>query len=283
MHTYAGAFTDLTSALQVVYDSREAGAIAQLVLEHITGVTRLQRITDKDKLLTDTQAAEYDRIKPLLALGMPLQYILGTSWFMGREFMVNEHVLIPRPETEELVQWIADDWKNKESAILDIGTGSGCIPISLKLLLPTATITSIDISEGASGVAKQNANKLGADVVFMHHDFLDTELWGQLPYYDVIASNPPYIPETESATLHSNVRDFEPGLALFVPGDDALLFYRHIALFGQTHLKEGGAVYCELHVDYALQTKQLFADAGYTGVQVKEDMHGNLRMLKAQK
>ena len=132
-------------------------------------------------------------------------------------------------------------------------------------------------------MAKQNTEKLGADVVFEMLDFLDTELWGQLPSYDVIVSNPPYIPETESETLHSNVRDFEPGLALFVPGNDALLFYRHIALFGQTHLKEGGAIYCELHLDYALQTKQLFTDAGYTDVLVKEDMHGNLRMLKAQK
>src|SRR5690606_30676572 len=137
-------------------------------------------------------------------------------------------------ETEELVQWITDDWKNEAPAILDISTGSGCIPISLKLLFPKATITSIDISEGAKGVAKQNAEKLGSDVIFRQHDFLDTELWGPLPQCDIIVSNPPYIPETESATLHSNVRDFEPGLALFVPGNDSLLFYRHIALFGQT-------------------------------------------------
>lgn len=283
MHTYGSAYIELSTSLLAVYDAREASAIAHEVLEHITGRTKLQRISEKDKMFSAVQQAGYDELKTLLQKGSPIQYALGRAWFMGRDFVVDEHVLIPRPETEELVQWIADEWMGKEPAILDIGTGSGCIPVMLKLLLPLSQVTSMDISTGAIAVAKSNADKHNAGVSFVQGDFLDGEFRSELPQYDVIVSNPPYIPETEQASLHSNVRDYEPGIALFVPGDDALLFYRNIADFGREHLKEGGAVYCELHVDYALATQQLFVAEGYTEVEVRPDMHGNLRMLKAKR
>ena len=191
--------------------------------------------------------------------------------------------MIPRPETEELVKWIEDDSKGATVKLLDIGTGSGCIPITLKLALPKAEVSAMDISMGALGVAKENARRLQADVDLFLFDFLDKSGWNELPKYDVIVSNPPYIPETEQHTMHTNVKDFEPGQALFVPGDDAQLFYRHIAEFGLAHLNEGGAVYCELHVDHATATQELFENAGYSFTELRQDIHGNNRMLKAQK
>ncbi len=283
MLTYSSAYKELAVALEAVYDGREAAAIAHEVMEHVTGATRLQRVADKDKLLTVTEGVEFERIKSLLVTGMPMQYALGSAWFAGREFMVNEHVLIPRPETEELVKWIEDDNKGSACKILDIGTGSGCIPISIKLAMPQAEVSAMDISMGAIGVAKENARRCQADVDFFLFDFLDKPNWGELPMYDIIVSNPPYIPETEEHTMHTNVKDFEPRQALFVPGDDAQLFYRHIAEFGLAHLNEGGAVYCELHVDHATATQELFKAAGYTFTELRQDMHGNNRMLKAQK
>lgn len=283
MHTYATAFIDLSTALHAIYEQREAASVAHEVLEHITGATRLQRITEKDTQLKVEQQAAYESMKELLVKGTPMQYVLGKGWFMGREYVVNEHVLIPRPETEELVQWIVDDYKGKQPSVLDIGSGSGCIPVSVKLALPAATVSSIDVSEGALTTAMQNAVRLDATVSFSKCDFLDKGRWYELSCYDIIVSNPPYIPETDSHTLHTNVLDYEPHLALFVPGNDALLFYRNIAEFGLTHLNEGGSIYCELHVDFAMQTLQLFKDMGYANAEIKQDMHGNLRMLKAKK
>ncbi len=283
MLTYATAHRELVTTLRTIYDAREASAIANEVLEQLTGADRLQRLADKDRLLDEDQAKRFRDMQTELASGKPVQYVLGFGWFMGKKFIVNEQVLIPRPETEELVQWIADEHKGKTPSVLDIGTGSGCIPVSLKLLMPGADISAIDISAGALGVAKKNAEEQCAEVRFMQLNFLDKDAWQGLGKYDVIVSNPPYISEPERATLHANVRDFEPGQALFVPGHDALLFYRHIAAFGLTHLQPGGAIYCELHVDYALQTRDLFLAAGYPATEVRKDMHGNMRMLKAIK
>lgn len=283
MYSYSSAYLDLSSVLTSIYDNREASAIAHEVMEQITGVGRLQRITDKDKLLTEEQEQLLVACKDKLAAGIPMQYVLGYAWFMGRRFTVNEQVLVPRPETEELVQWIADDYKETDPAILDIGTGSGCIPVSLKLLLSKAKVSAIDVSAEALEVARTNAKSLDADVVFQQMNFLDTGAWESLPQYDVIVSNPPYIPETERLTLAAHVREYEPGLALFVPGDDALLFYRHIAEFGMMHLLQEGSIYCELHVDYATATEELFKSMGYSFTELRADMHGNLRMLKAKR
>jgi len=283
MLSYSAAYGELSAALRDIYDSREAAAIAHEVLEHITGLGRLQRLADKDKKLTEAQESEFIKIKKGLLSGRPMQYVLGYAWFMGSRFTVNEHVLIPRPETEELVQWVVDEYKGHAPAILDIGTGSGCIPILLKLLLPGGQITAIDVSADALEVAKTNAMALGANVLFQQMNFLDTGAWQSLSQYDVIVSNPPYIPETERQTLAAHVREHEPGQALFVPGDDALLFYRCIAEFGMTHLQQEGSIYCELHVDYATATEELFKSEGYSFTELRADMHGNLRMLKAKK
>jgi release factor glutamine methyltransferase len=281
MRTYSRAYFELQQALKSIYEEGEATAIAHEVLSHITGMSKLERLAHKDTELTEQKESTLLNMQAELLTAKPLQYILGHAWFSGNEYKVNEQVLIPRPETEELVQWIIDDAnKNAPLSLLDVGTGSGCVPIALKLALPLANITSCDISTGALTVAEENAKALKADISLLHLDFLRSESWSSLGKYDIIVSNPPYIPETEKESLHANVRDFEPGTALFVPGNDALLFYRALAGFGKQHLRQDGAIYCELHRDHAVATKTMFEENGYTA-ELKKDMHGNDRMLKA--
>ena len=284
MLSYHYAFYGLRDELKAIYDVQEASAITQEVLLHITGKDKTERLLKKDTKLSHGEQAEYDAMKAELLKGKPLQYVTGIAWFIGKPFKVNEHVLIPRPETEELVQWITEDKKSKKAklTILDIGTGSGCIPIALKLLLPQAEITTCDISNDALVVANENAVTLSANVTMLQVDILDKAQWEQLGKYDVIVSNPPYIPIAEKEQLDINVRDYEPGTALFVPNDDALLFYRTIAEFGKIYLNKGGNIYCELHRDYAEATKILFEEMGYSDVLLQKDMQGNLRMLRAR-
>ncbi len=282
MHTYSQAFYTLKGELTPMYDEREASAIAHEVMLHITRLDKLERLVQKDEEFTTEQEILFTQARIDLLKGKPLQYVTGSAWFMNREFIVNEHVLIPRPETEELVQWVVDDNKKDNISIFDIGTGSGCIPISLKLALPAAAVTTCDISEMALETAAANAKKLLANIHFIGMDILDTEQQNNTGVYDVIVSNPPYIPISERANMHSNVKDHEPEIALFVPNDDALLFYRAIAQFGKTHLAEKGSIYCELESSHAQETKALFELMGYSNVEIRKDMHGNWRMLKAQ-
>lgn len=282
MHSFQSAQLFLRRQLEAIYDSREAVAIADQLMEHITGSDRLQRLDKKNSELSQVQQSQLDQAVERLSNGEPLQYITGVQWFLGYAFTLNKHVLIPRPETEELVDWIIKDWQEKDSiSILDIGTGSGCIPISLSLKIPSAIVTTCDISSEAIEVAKENAKTLKANVNILNFDFLDKNLWANMGSFDVIVSNPPYIPISEKETLDKNVRDFEPGTALFVPTDDPLLFYKAIADFGKTHLRKGGAVYCELHKDYATEVFELFCKEGYENPELRNDMAGNPRMIKA--
>lgn len=296
MLNFGSAFYELKNKLQPLYDEREAVAIAHELLQYITGLGKTDRLLKKDQLFNEKQQKQYDKATTELLNGRPLQYITGSAWFMEKKYMINEHVLIPRPETEELVQWIiqnskfktcrqAGRFKNSKSPskfdILDIGTGSGCIPVSLKLAIPEARVTSCDISNEALTVAKKNAEQLGADIQFIELDFLNASLRNKLGTYDIIVSNPPYIPVTDKENLHPNVKDHEPAIALFVPGDDPLLFYRTIAEFGKNHLKSNGYIYCELEVSYAMDCKRLFESEGYLNAEARKDMHGNWRMLKA--
>lgn len=281
MLTCHQAFYQLRKALLPLYDQHEAAAIAHEVLHHITGLNKLQRLVEKDTPFTGHQAEVFEQYTRELQRGRPMQYVLGYAWFQGRRFRVDERVLIPRPETEELVQWIVDDYSDSAAVhrILDIGTGSGCIPVSLKLAMPRFIVEACDVSPGALQVAAENAADLNASVHFFLCNILDSEACGALPVYNVLVSNPPYIPVTESNTLHTNVKDYEPSLALFAPGDDPLIFYRAIAELGRRHLAPGGTVYCELHCDYAAETAALFASFGYN-TTLRRDMHGNLRMLQ---
>ena len=285
MYTLAAAYYGLKDALAPLYDERESSAIAHDVLETVTGLSKTDRLILKNNLLSPKQQSEYDKVVTQLVTGVPMQYALGHAWFMGNNYEVNNAVLIPRPETEELVQWIADDCivNNKSISVLDVGTGSGCIAISLSIFIRDMQVIACDISKEALQVANSNAVNIGANVVFKQVDFLK---WQEIEWesgYDIIVSNPPYIPLSIKNKLHENVINHEPHLALFVPDSDPLIFYRAIAAFGNSHLSEGGSIYCELDADNAMATKVMFEAAGYTKVVIKQDMHGNLRMLKAMK
>jgi len=283
MVTYAQAFYELKDKLQALYDQRESEAIAHEVLFYLTGNNKTDRLLKKDHFLNEAQQSDYEQAAAELLKGRPLQYVTGSAWFMGRDYYVNESVLIPRPETEELVQWVINDWKsrNEQVNILDIGTGSGCIPISLKLALIQAQITTCDVSRDALDVAAENKKRLEADIQLLALDFLDASEHNKLSFYDVIVSNPPYIPISEKEHLATNVAAHEPGIALFVPDTDPLVFYRAIAEFGKEHLNDQGYIYCELESGHAAASKKLFEDHGYKNVVIEKDMHGNWRMLKA--
>ncbi len=279
------AFNTLKTELNQLYPEQEAQAIAHEVMENITQLPKIDRLMSKGQLLNSSQQNEWDYIRDELLQGKPMQYVLGKSYFMGKEFRVDEHVLIPRPETEELVIWILNDWaQNKEGkSIVDIGTGSGCIPISLKAEWPESQINACDVSLGALAVAQKNASHLGQDINFFEQNILDKSLWHHLPQYDIIVSNPPYIPVNEITTMEANVHEHEPHLALFVADTDRFLFYRIIAQLGKTKLKEGGAMYCEIHRDFPEETKAVFESEGYTNIELRKDMHDNWRMIKVMR
>lgn len=284
MLTYSQAYYDLKNAILPLYDEGESSAIAHEILNYLTDLNRLQRLSEKDTPFTQEQQLRFNAIKKKLLNATPPQYIIGKSWFLGREFNVNEQVLIPRPETEELVQWIVEDAKEKKmtaSTLLDIGTGSGCIPISVKLALPDADVTACEVSPGALLVAHSNADMHKIDIKFRLIDFLDIPAREQLGNFDIISSNPPYIPFDQKDTLHRNVVDHEPHVALFVPGDEPLLFYWAIADFGLTHLNTNGCIYCELDADHATAARNLFESKGYTDVVIRKDLSGKTRMIKA--
>lgn len=277
------AFYTLKKELTVLYTETEAIAIAHEVMENITKLSKIDRLMSKELLLNSSEQNEWDYVLDELLQGRPLQYVIGESYFMGKVFLVNESVLIPRPETEELVIWILNDWaQNRErKSILEIGTGSGCIPISLKAEWPEAHINACDLSIDALTLAQKNARKIGQEINFFEQDILDKNLWKYLPAFDIIVSNPPYIPQKEATEMDAHVTKHEPHLALFVEDKDRFLFYRTIAQLGKTKLKEGGAIYCEIHRDFPEETKAVFEAEGYTNIELRKDMHDNWRMIKA--
>lgn len=275
MPSYLNLFRQLRQDLLALYDSNEAGAIARWFLEELSGKS-YSSLLSHDVALTDTQMTIWREKSAELLQGKPIQHITGYAWFLNRKFRVNEHTLIPRPETEELVSWIVNDWKDREPIhILDVGTGSGCIAISLSLALPHARVMAIDISAEALKIAQANNDTLGASVTFQQLDFLHKK--HELPFFDVLVSNPPYIPFSEKEKLAPNVRDYEPGTALFVPNDDPAFFYHHLALFGERS-PFPPVIYCELHQDYAFETLQAFWHEYH--YHLRQDMYGNDRILK---
>jgi release factor glutamine methyltransferase len=283
--------------LIAMYDEREASSIASMVMENVTGLARVDRLTKKDEPLVVQQLHHLTEIAQRLGQHEPIQYVLGECFFHGLKLYVNNHVLIPRPETEEMVEWIINDvnasgknvFHRKEGEadettqlkILDVGTGSGCIALALKKAMPKAEIWGCDVSEEALNIARRNGAQLDIRVDFQGINFLDESQQISLPTVDIIVSNPPYIPEKDKATMRLNVLTHEPHSALFVPNDDALIFYKTLALFGHKRLYENGCVYVEISESAANETVQVFKDAGYQHVEVKQDMQGKDRMLKA--
>jgi release factor glutamine methyltransferase len=286
--TTAEIYNDFKNKLKTIYDDREADNVSDWVFENVTGLKKWERRENQNKEINETEFEKLKNYLEELLEHRPVQYILNEAWFYKMKFYVNEHVLIPRPETEELVEWVINDAKferannSKQTNIIDIGTGSGCIPVSLKKELPESNVTAIDLSEKALLVAKKNAVQLDAAVDFFLIDFLKKEEWETLSEYDIIVSNPPYIPINEKEILAKNVTDFEPEIALFVDDNDPFIFYKNISKFAKSHLKENGKIYVEVHEEYASEVKNLFENAGFIS-EIKKDIYGKERMVKALK
>jgi release factor glutamine methyltransferase len=275
----------IINAISSVYDGRESGNIASLLVEWITGKGRIDQLLDQQQLLTDNERKVLSNAAQRLGTGEPVQYIVGTAWFMGLPFKVTPDTLIPRPETEELVEWMIRDLQeqgNPPLSVLEIGTGSGCIPISLKIKAPGLLVQSIDISGGAVEVARENAQKLNAAIEITQMDFLNPTNRTLLKPVDLIVSNPPYIKENERASMHLNVLNYEPAGALFVPDNDALIFYQAIRTYSETGLKPMGSIYLEINEQLGNEVLELFNDSVFQAV-LKKDMQGKDRMIRAVK
>lgn len=272
----------LLNKLYSLYDKSEASQIADLVLENLTGSKKAERMIYKNEPITSAEENTLKQYTERLLQHEPVQYILNEAWFGNMKFYVDKNVLIPRPETEELIEWIISNCKFPLDAlkILDIGTGSGCIPVSLKRRLRKAEVWTCDISTEALEVANKNADNLCAEINFIHADFLDKKSWEQFPKFDIIVSNPPYIPEKDRSTMHENVLQYEPATALFVPDNDALVFYKAIAEFGKSHLNKEGSIFFEIHEDLGQEVTELMQAQGYSA-ELKKDMQQKDRMVRS--
>lgn len=272
----------IREALHGSYTDAEALSLAKMLLVEVFGFSTLELYGGKDRGFSEKEQEVLSDIVCRLQNHEPIQYIIGRETFMGLVFEVNENVLIPRPETQELVNWILEDRRADEGCkILDIGTGSGCIPISLAHFMSGAELEAWDISDGALDVARRNASQNEVKVLFRKQNVL--EAVPSSSCYDVIVSNPPYITEQEKVDMEANVLDWEPSIALFVPDTDPLLFYRKIAELGLEMLVAGGALYFEINRAYGEMMKTMLEDMGYNNVELRKDMFGNDRMIKAIK
>ena len=272
----------IREALHGSYTDAEALSLAKMLLVEVFGFSTLELYGGKDRGFSEKEQELLSDIVCRLQNHEPIQYIIGRETFMGLVFDVNENVLIPRPETQELVNWILEDHRSDEGCkILDIGTGSGCIPVSLAHFMSGAEVEAWDISDGALDVARRNANQNEVKVLFRKQNVF--EVLPSESYYDVIVSNPPYITEKEKGDMEANVLDWEPSIALFVPDTDPLLFYRKIAELGLDMLVAGGALYFEINRAYGEMMRTMLEDMGYNNVELRKDMFGNDRMIKAIK
>lgn len=267
-----------------IYPREEIDAFFYRGIEHYLKLERFVLAVRPHLTLTKEEEQPLFEALAQLKLEKPIQYILGTAHFMDLDLNVNENVLIPRPETEELVQWILDDCQVEHSRdplkILDIGTGSGCIAIALAKHLPNVKVYALDVSEKALEVARGNAKMNEVDITFLKQDILKPALALE---FDIIVSNPPYIRELEKESIKNNVKEHEPGTALFVPDEDPLLFYKAIAQFSKTHLKEEGGLYFEINQYLGKETKSLLKAHNFSEIELRKDIFGNDRMLKAIK
>lgn len=274
-------YRELWRTLEPLYGNGEARAITDYVLDVCFGLPKADIMCGAVEEMTAEKAAELNKIFGRLMEGEPVQYVLGRAEFCGRWFDVRPGVLIPRPETEELCAWITADSKASASPkVLDIGTGSGCIAITLQLDMPESKVTAWDISADALDVAHENAQQLGANVNFVKLDALNAKPEGE---WDVIVSNPPYICEKEKKDMAVNVLEHEPHTALFVPDADPLLFYRAITRLAVQTLSKGGRLYFEINPIYADDTCRMMRAEGMTAVELRSDMYGKQRMAKGVK
>ena len=271
----------LREQLSKSYEPQEANGLARIIFCDILGQSNVDYYLCKDIDLSGNEEEKVKSILQRLEKYEPIQYIEGKKYFSGREFFVRQGVLIPRPETEELVELAAQACK-PNAKILDIGTGSGCIAISLAKKLPEAEVHAWDISEVALEVAKQNNEQLSASVHFEQHDILTYQATGE-EAFDLIISNPPYIAESEKAEMEPNVLAWEPSIALFVPDNDPLLFYRRIGELALRMLTPNGKLFFEINRAYGDATKQLLCNQGYKNIHIQKDLSGNDRFVYAER
>lgn len=272
----------LLNKLRTIYSEGEAGQITDWLMENLTGSKKAERMLYKNADITSKEEVLLRQYTERLLQHEPVQYILNESWFCGLRFYVDKNVLVPRPETEELVEWVVSNCKFPvdQLRILDIGSGSGCISVSLKRRIRRAEVWGCDVSDAALAVAKKNAESLGTDVNFVQLDFLDSTTWQLLPSFDIIISNPPYIPAKDKKDMQPNVLLHEPATALFVPDNDPLVFYKAIAEFGKTHLNNAGSLFTEIHESLGERTLEIFKSAGYKS-ELKKDMQQKDRMIRS--
>ena len=270
----------LKQKLTTHFEAVELSSIIGMLIEEVSGWNRTQQIIHQNTAFNQAQVDQIEKYTEQLISGKPIQYILGKAWFMGQNFIVNENVLIPRPETEELVEWIISyaNIKNKTLSILDIGTGSGCISITLKMALPHCEVSALDISKEALKVAQLNANNLNVSIQWMEQNILDTVALENA--YDIIVSNPPYIPIREKESMQKQVVNFEPSLALFVPDEDPLIFYRTIAKIAKQSLSKNGQLFFEIHYDQGNAILTLLNELNFHA-ELRQDSFGKDRMIRA--
>jgi release factor glutamine methyltransferase len=265
------------------HPTEEVQSIAYIMLEEILSISRTELLSNLQRAL---DASHTDKIKDIvseLKEEKPIQYVLGKSYFYDCPILVRPGVLIPRPETEELVHWIVQETGGKKVTIMDIGTGSGCIAISLAKNLEFASLFATDKSELSLKTAQQNATLNQQNISFIQHDLLSTNASQGLPLVDIIVSNPPYVLESEKAQMRRNILEYEPHEALFVPDDDPLIFYRAILEIAKTRLiPEKGLIYFEINEQLGDKLKDLLEEYNFINIELKRDLHGKERMIKAQ-
>lgn len=272
--------------LMDLYELQEAKAVVDRLVENYSGLSRIERALNAERVISEEDQARYFEAVEKLIIYTPIQYILGETWFMDLKFSVSPSVLIPRPETEELVMHIINYRKKKNVdslKILDIGTGSGCIAVSLKKHLPFSEITAVDVSPMALSVAKSNAIRNEVEINFVEIDILQKENWKILPEYDIVVSNPPYVTQSDKAAMMPNVLLYEPPLALYVEDDDPLIFYRTILIRSQTLLKTGGMLWFEINEAFGDELKVLCERNGYIDINIIFDFNGKSRFLHCTK
>lgn len=278
------AFDAWLTRARSLYEPREAERIADWVFERKTGMRRLDRITWPTRELPEEMLHSLQQALSQLEEGMPVQYILEEAWFMGESYIVRPGVLIPRPETEELLEWMLADLSSgplpQPLRLLDLGTGSGCIPIAFQKQVPAAECYGLDISRQALAIAAENSQRLKVQVRWLEADMRRPETLPELPEMTLVISNPPYIPQHEAAGMQAQVRDFEPHMALFVPDEDPLLFYKILLGLAPRLGCRRHRLYLELHEDYAEDALRLCQNSGYGEATLKKDISGKTRMLR---
>lgn len=271
------------SSLISLYPEIEAKNLTYMALSNIFNFSRYQIHLNFDKTVDEDQYAKIKNIVDELKQYKPIQYIFKETEFYNCRINVSEDVLIPRPETEELVDWIIQDQNNDEIEILDIGTGSGCIAISLAKNLSSSKVTAIDISPNAIDVAKRNAKANNVEIIFLELDLFNIQDELQAIKFDIIVSNPPYVRECEKKMMQSNVLNWEPEISLFVPDENPLLFYNIIIPFAATSLKSKGLIYLEINENYPEEVKEVLMNHDFSSVEIRKDISGKFRMIKASK